>query len=188
VIVGIPPPCRNQRAPTAEDTPTFAAASSEVTPFAISFQNCRSTLRRVFGAPGEIIAERPVNSLNHPAGLPIITPHIRVLRRPVESAQYRAIRYTERLEECEAVASVGSKGDSYDNAMAEALNSLYKAELIRNIGPWEDIEDVEKATAEWVGWYNTERLHGELGHVPPVEHETAYWAVHKTQKSLANTR
>ncbi len=111
-----------------------------------------------------------------------------MLHRPVESAQYRAIRYTDRLDECDAVASVGSKGDSYDNAMAEALNSLYKAELIRNIGPWEGIEDVEKETAEWVGWYNTERLHGELGHVPPAEHETAYWAVHKPQKSLANTR
>lgn len=90
--------------------------------------------------------------------------------------QYRAIRYAERLAESDAVASVGSKGDSYDNAMAEALNSLYKAELIRNRGPWVGINDVEIATAEWVDWYNERRLHGELGHVPPAEFENAYWA------------
>ena len=67
--------------------------------------------------------------------------------------QYRSIRYGQALSDCEAVASVGSKGDSYDNALAEALNSLYKAELIRNQGPWEDIDAVEVATAEWVHWY-----------------------------------
>lgn len=91
--------------------------------------------------------------------------------------QYRAIRYTERLEECAAVASVGSKGDSYDNAMAEALNSLYKAELIRNHGPWTGINAVEIATAEWVDWYNERRLHGELNHVTPAEFEAAYHAM-----------
>lgn len=95
--------------------------------------------------------------------------------------QYRAIRYTQRLAEADAVASVGSKGDSYDNAMAEALNSLYKAELVRGPrqrrrGMWRGIDDLEIATAEWVDWYNQRRLHGELGHVPPIEHEAAYWA------------
>lgn len=94
--------------------------------------------------------------------------------------QYRAIRYTERLAEAEAVASVGSKGDSYDNAMAEALNSLFKAECIRNpfmrpAGGWKHIGDVEIAVAEYVDWYNHRRLHGELSHVPPVEYEHAYW-------------
>lgn len=89
--------------------------------------------------------------------------------------QYRAVHYTNRLNECEAVASVGSKGDSYDNAMAEALNSLYKAELIRNRGPWKSVSDVEIATAEWVEWWNERRLHGELGHRPPVEIEDHYW-------------
>lgn len=79
MIVGIPPPCRNQRAPTAGDTPTAPAASSEEDPFAISFQNPRSTLRRVAGAPGEIIADRPVSSFNQPAGLPINTLLIKVL-------------------------------------------------------------------------------------------------------------
>lgn len=100
--------------------------------------------------------------------------------------QYRAIRYTERLAECDAVASVGSKGDSYDNAMAEALNSLYKAELIRNRGPWFGINDLEVATAEYVDWYNERRLHGELGHVPPAEHENSYWAL-ESRLSLTTT-
>jgi putative transposase len=96
-------------------------------------------------------------------------------------AQYRAIRYAERLAECAAVASVGTKGDSYDNAMAEALNSLYKAELIRNRGPWLDVNDVEIETAEWVDWWNNRRLHGELDHTPPIEYETRYWATHAPQ-------
>ena len=95
--------------------------------------------------------------------------------------QYRAIRYTERLAEAEAVASVGSKGDSYDNAMAEALNSLFKAECIRNPimrpkGGWKNVSDVEIAVAEYVDWFNHRRLHGEIGLVPPAEYETNHWA------------
>lgn len=88
--------------------------------------------------------------------------------------QYRAIRYTERLADEAAVASVGSKGDSYDNALAEAFNSLFKAELIRNKGPWTSINDVEIAVAEYVDWFNQRRLHGELGHVTPAEREAAH--------------
>ena len=95
--------------------------------------------------------------------------------------QYRAIRYTERLAEAEAVASVGSKGDSYDNAMAEALNSLFKAECIRNPvmrpkGGWKSVVDVEIAVAEYVDWFNHRRLHGEIGLVPPAEFEANHWA------------
>ena len=94
--------------------------------------------------------------------------------------QYRAVRYTERLADAEAVASVGSKGDSFDNAMAEALNSLFKAECIRNPvlrgTGWRGIDDVELAVATYVDWYNHRRLHGEIGHLPPAEHETDYWA------------
>uniref|UniRef100_UPI000564E3BF integrase core domain-containing protein n=1 Tax=Arthrobacter sp. H20 TaxID=1267981 RepID=UPI000564E3BF len=90
--------------------------------------------------------------------------------------QYRAIRYTERLAESEAVASVGAKGDSYDNAMAEALNSLFKAELIRNKGPWASINDLEIAVAEYIDWYNHRRLHSEIGYLPPVEAETIYYS------------
>jgi len=88
--------------------------------------------------------------------------------------QYVAVRYGERLAEVDAVASVGSVGDSYDNAMAEAFNSLFKAELVRNRGPWRGIEDLELAVAEYIDWYNHRRLHGELGLIPPVEHEALH--------------
>lgn len=91
-------------------------------------------------------------------------------------AQYVAIRYTERLAEVEVVASVGSVGDSYDNAMAEAFNSLFKAELVRNKGPWEGINDLEIAVAEYIDWYNHRRLHGELGLIPPAEYEAHHAA------------
>lgn len=99
-------------------------------------------------------------------------------------AQYRAMRYTERLEAAEAVASVGSKGDSYDNAMAEALNSLFKAELVRNLGPWKGIDDLEIAVAEYVDWYNHRRLHGELGHIPPVEAESNFYTHQPVAREL----
>jgi putative transposase len=85
--------------------------------------------------------------------------------------QYTSIRYSQRLEDIGAVRSVGSKGDSYDNAAAEAVNSLYKKELINREGPWQDTGDVTVATAEWVHWYNNERLHSACGNVPPSEYE-----------------
>ena len=88
-----------------------------------------------------------------------------------KGVQYVAVRYTQRLAEAGAVASVGSTGDSYDNALAEAFNSLFKAELVRNKGPWGSIEDLEIAAAEYLDWYNHRRLHGEIGTVPPVEFE-----------------
>jgi putative transposase len=80
------------------------------------------------------------------------------------------------LDQAAAVASVGSKGDSFDNAMAEALNSLYKAELIFLDGPWTGREDVEAATAQWVHWFNTERVHGMLDYRTPAEVQPAYYA------------
>ena len=88
--------------------------------------------------------------------------------------QYLAIRYTERLAEAGVVPSVGSRGDSYDNALAESFNGLYKAELVRHRGPWRGLDDVEYATLEYVDWFNHRRLHGELGMVPPAEFEAAY--------------
>jgi len=89
--------------------------------------------------------------------------------------QYVAVRYTQRLAEAGAVASVGTTGDSYDNALAEAFNSLFKAELVRNKGPWKNIDDLEIAVAEYVDWFNHRRLHGEIGLVPPAEHEEHYY-------------
>jgi putative transposase len=89
--------------------------------------------------------------------------------------QYLAIRYTERLAEAGVVASVGSRGDSYDNALAESFNGLYKTELIRKRGPWRGLDDVEYATLEYVDWFNHRRLHGELGMIPPAEVEAIYY-------------
>jgi putative transposase len=89
-------------------------------------------------------------------------------------SQYLAIRYTERLAEAGAVTSVGSRGDSYDNALAETIIGLYKTELIHRRGPWKGIDEVEYATLEWVDWFNQRRLLGPIGHVPPAEFEAAY--------------
>jgi putative transposase len=91
-------------------------------------------------------------------------------------SQYVSIRYTERLSEVGASASVGSVADSYDNAMAEALNGTFKAELIEHQGPWRDFDEVERAVFQWVAWYNSERLHSALDYLPPDEYEQAYWA------------
>ena len=88
-------------------------------------------------------------------------------------SQYLAVRYTERLAESGVAGSVGSRGDSYDNALAESVNALYKAELIHR-RRWRTIEQVELATASWVEWWNTARLHSACGDVPPAEFEAAY--------------
>jgi putative transposase len=87
--------------------------------------------------------------------------------------QYLSIRYTERLEEAGIARSVGSRGDSYDNALAETVNGLYKAEVIQRRGPWRGREDLELATLTWVDWFNHHRLFGALGYVPPAEYEAA---------------
>ena len=90
-------------------------------------------------------------------------------------SQYLSIRYTERLAQANSDASVGSIGDSYDNAMAETINGLYKTEVIRHRGPWRSIEEVEFATLEWVDWFNNRRLLDAIGYVPPAEFEKAYY-------------
>ena len=108
----------------------------------------------------------------------------RLIHHSDRGAQYLAIRYTERLAEAEVVASVGSVGDSYDNAMAEAFNSLFKAELVRNKGPWQNINDLEIAVAEYIDWYNHRRLHGELGLVPPAEYEALHHAHHTVRQGV----
>ena len=93
--------------------------------------------------------------------------------------QYLSIRYTERLQEAGVDPSVGSVGDSYDNAMAESVIGLFKTEVIRKQGPWRGLEAVEFATLQWVDWFNNRRLFGPLGHVPPAEFEQAF---HKSQQ------
>ena len=91
-------------------------------------------------------------------------------------SQYLALRYTERLVEAGIEPSVGSVGDSYDNALAETINGLYKAEVIHRRGPWRSFEAVEFATLEWVDWFNHRRLLETIGNVPPAEAEARYYA------------
>jgi len=100
-------------------------------------------------------------------------------------SQYVSIRYTERLAEAGIDPSVGSKGDSYDNALAETINGLYKAELIHRRGPWKSIESVELATLEWVSWFNHQRLMEPLGYIPPAEAEANYYRQLNSQAAMA---
>jgi putative transposase len=100
-------------------------------------------------------------------------------------AQYLSIRYTERLAEAGIERSVGSVGDSYDNALAESVISLFKTEVIRRCGPWRSIDEVEIAVLEWVDWYNNRRLLGPIGYVPPAEYETAYYQRQETPAAVA---
>ena len=107
-------------------------------------------------------------------------------RRPVRGSglvhhsdrgvQYVSIKYTERLAAAGIEPSVGSVGDSYDNALAETVNGLYKAEVIHRRGPWRSFEAVEFATLEWVDWFNNRRLLAPIGNIPPAEAEAAYYA------------
>ena len=90
-------------------------------------------------------------------------------------SQYVSIRYSERLAEAGIKPSVGSIGDSYDNALAETINGLYKAELIHRRGPWKTKEAVELATLEWVSWFNHHRLLEPIGYIPPAQAEANYW-------------
>ena len=113
-----------------------------------------------------------------------------MLRRPLESAQYTSILYTERLEDIDAAPSIGTIGDSYDNAMAESVMGLFKTELHRNPaaladngGPWRNLDDLEIATSAWVSWFNETRLHSELNDRTPAEVEADYR--HKSQPDAA---
>ena len=90
--------------------------------------------------------------------------------------QYVSIKYTERLKDAGVEPSVGSVGDSYDNALAETINGLYKAEVIWRRGPWRSFEQVEFATLEWVDWFNNRRLLEPIGNIPPAEAEARYYA------------
>jgi transposase InsO family protein len=111
--------------------------------------------------------------------------HPEVLRGPVEFTQYLSIRYTERLAEAGIERSVGSVGDSYDNALAETIIGLYKTEVIRRRGPWRHIDAVEFATLSWVDWFNNRRLLEPLGYVPPAEFEAAYYRSQSTPAMVA---
>lgn len=98
-----------------------------------------------------------------------------VIHHSDRGSQYVSIRYSERLSEAGFTASVGSVGDSYDNALAETINGLYKAEVIYKDGPWRGLEQVELATLDWVDWFNNNRLLSSIGDIPPAEYEENYY-------------
>jgi len=100
-------------------------------------------------------------------------------------SKYVSIRYSERLSEVGIEPSVGSRGDSYDNALAESINGLYKAEVIHRRGPWKSVEAVELATLEWVSWFNHHRLLEPIGYIPPAEAEANYYRSRTEQAAAA---
>ena len=102
-------------------------------------------------------------------------PHHQIRRVCSRGRQYLSIRYSERLAEAKAQPSVGSVGDSYDNALAETIIGLYKTEVIHRRGPWRHPEAVEYATLEWVDWFNYRRLLEPIGNIPPAELEASYY-------------
>jgi putative transposase len=103
----------------------------------------------------------------------------------IGEAQYVSIKYTERLADAGIEPSVGSVGNSYDNALAETINGLYKAEVIHRRGPWRSFEAVEFATLEWVDWFNNRRLMEPIGNIPPAEAEERYYAMLDEHKLAA---
>ena len=109
----------------------------------------------------------------------------RLVHHSDRGSQYVSIKYTERLAEAGLEPSVGSVGDSYDNALAETINGLYKAEVIHRRGPWRNFEAVEFATLEWVDWFNNRRLLEPIGNIPPAEAEANYYAALETEAMAA---
>lgn len=99
-----------------------------------------------------------------------------MLQRPLEPKQHTSIAYTERLAEIGASPSIGTVGDSFDNAMAESFNGLYKTELTKRRGPWRNAEHLETQTMPYINWFNNKRLHSEIGDIPPTEYEATYYA------------
>jgi putative transposase len=109
-----------------------------------------------------------------------------VIQHSDAGSQYTAIRYQARLADAGALASIGTVGDSYDNAQAESVIGLYKTECTKREGPWRGVDDLELATLSWVHWFNTHRLHSSIGQVPPVEYEQDYYRqINSSEQPLA---
>ncbi|MCX6468295.1 MAG: IS3 family transposase [Corynebacteriales bacterium] len=123
----------------------------------------------------------PLNAFNH-AVWQSNTDLSELTHHSDRGSQYLSLTYTGRLAELGITPSVGTVGDSYDNALAESVNAAYKAELIRQRSPWRTVEQVELATLEWVWWYNNHRLHESLGYQPPAEYEAALRAASHTSE------
>ena len=130
-----------------------------------------------------VVSDRLIERIDELLGHPEVDPHGdpipsregELVHHSDRGSQYVSIRYSERLAEAGIEPSVGSTGDSYDNALAETINGLYKAEIIHRSGPWKTREAVELATLEWVAWFNHHRLLEPIGYIPPAEAEANYW-------------
>ena len=170
--VGMPPRSRNHLVPAACDTPTAAAASSLDKPLAISRQNSRSTSRRSEGFPGDFIGERPVKAFIQPAGLPINTSKIEVLRRAVESAEYTARSFRTACARCGITQSMGRPGSALDNAVIESWHSTVEFEL-RRIEQFATKAQARVRVAAWIEEYNRDRRHSALGMRSPLDYERA---------------
>jgi hypothetical protein len=172
--VGIPPRSRNQRLPAACDAPTPIAASALSRPFLISRQNSRSTSRRSDGFPGDFISALPVNSVIHPAGLPIATLLDQALRPPIESAQFVSLAFGQAAGQAGIARSMGSRGDCFDNAVAESFFATLKKELIHRRS-WADREELRREVFDYIEiFYNATRRHSTLGMLSPARYEERY--------------
>jgi transposase InsO family protein len=134
-------------------------------------------LRATGGRPGDRIGGLPVITAAQPGLRPITHLPIEVLRRLVESGQYTALAFTEELAEAGIAGSIGTVGDALDNALMESTIGLFKTECItleRRGRNWSGLREVERETAEWVRWYNTERIHSSIDYMTPIEREVMY--------------
>jgi len=133
--------------------------------------------RRIVGwrASGSLRSDLALDALEQALHERPVAESERLVHHSDRGVQYLSIRYTERLAEAGIERSVGSKGDSYDNALAESVIGLYKTEVIRRRGPWKGVEDVEFATLTWVAWFNGRRLLEPLGYIPPNEFEAVFY-------------
>jgi putative transposase len=175
---GMPPRSRNQRLPAACDAPTATAASSLVSPLAISRQNNRSTSRRSKGAPGDFIADLPVSAFIHPAGLPIGTSTLEVLRRPVESAQFRSRKYVQALHSHGLTGSMGRVGACADNAAMESFFALLQRNVLDR-QRWATRHELRLAIITWIErTYHRRRRQRRLGRLTPIQYETLNQLAH----------
>lgn len=166
----MPPACRNNLVPTGCDIPAASAASSLVIPCVIPNQNRWSSDRPATGGrPGEGNGARP-DRADRRFPVLIATSYFRVLRRPLESAQYAAEKYRDRLREAKLIGSMGRRGNPYDNAMMESLMKTLKVEGVYPL-EFETADDVAEQLPAFIEKYNARRLHSSLGYLSPKQYE-----------------
>jgi hypothetical protein len=172
---GMPPRCRNRREPTAWDTTTASAAFSLVIPVVICTQNSLSISRRCEGAPGECSAPLPVNCFIHPAGLPLNTPWLKVLRRPAESTQCCSKAFQKALKAYGMKSSMGRKADCWDNAPTESLWGSLKRARVQG-KTFKTRDETKAEVMDWLAFYSAIRLHSSLRYTSPMNFEKSWWA------------